>query len=1072
MTMADPLLLPTPQLAFGDTPISTLQACLQEEVQKLDAPRLGIIILDVSICTQYDTPLSYESANICELIESHKHTNAYVYIHPKYASVQQASDSSDVVHTSTSSSLSSSNDEEPEVDPFHERKLLSESIQRASILGGDSIYVAPTAKRSNQNNNSKKEIRCFRLSCQCSRVYEGKKADASTGTIIPRDDYRLSSITNDRKNQRKGHKGRVASHRTNTVRRLSKNDVRCPLLISVYHNDSGYYIKPKPGNGYHQYHAVRPNIRMPIKLLQGEDALIMKDLSSAKALTRVAVNAHFVRSSRRGTPTLLSKDQVCHICRGKKEKESNDKTEGSSTKETSDMDDLFEFLETSGSSYVALIQEVKTADSATASSTKACSLFNETRIEDSVTKDTYEILTVEDESAETITNDFRRSRKIRDDQEMVVGVAYVTPFESRQFKLFHCVLQVDATADSNNEGRPLVTGTAKDSEGKMFTVFRAFLPNEQAWSFKWLFQVVCPALLGQETLDDVNIVLTDGDSQQILMLENAIKLYFPDTYRGRCSWHIIDRGWTKNVKLAMGGHKNGKRPLHLKGTRRKKPRKLTEQNRVARKLYRWIFSWAQADYCDSREEFEVSKALFIRFVKSAPVVDVLGTGTVEAILSFLKVNVFPHEYRFCFYVRRAMFHLETHSNTSHEGTNNGLKNCAAPVMPQNSVERAVETLSFNADLKTRDTMIRLSDKRVSKKLWSSSPTANNITDLGEGLVRFEWEKGAVWNAVRDIDVVLRWITYHQNEEEAMNEVIGPSWEDELEEDEDEQGNAGSSADTTKLKLKRFGHLPKFNRVYVVTVDENGCLVCNCVKHTRMGFCCRHIGAVMRMEPLLKAAYPNGYPLSSLKVFWRQEHYVYGMSTDPTHNSIKASLSSLAKRDTTGVSCPTNLMGSCETTTEVPEHIMELLHAPAEFRVLNYSPTVCTAALRDLQDCRNPASFGHAANVPVGLSQTSHFGSNNEEDDMFSFLINNPENNAHGHTSERLKRTFYDATEAIYNSEKTEELEIKLYDFMNKIIVEARGSCSTNVEQKGKRLSMYTASSKRRKTHGTAHMHYI
>ena len=70
-------------------------------------------------------------------------------------------------------------------------------------------------------------------------------------------------------------------------------------------------------------------------------------------------------------------------------------------------------------------------------------------------------------------DDHRRVLKIKDSQEMMVGIAYGMPFELQQFELFHVSLHIDATADSNKEGRPLVTVTSKDSFGHMFFVLRA-----------------------------------------------------------------------------------------------------------------------------------------------------------------------------------------------------------------------------------------------------------------------------------------------------------------------------------------------------------------------------------------------------------------------------------------------------------------------------------------------------------------------------------------------------------------------------------------------------------------------
>ena len=90
---------------------------------------------------------------------------------------------------------------------------------------------------------------------------------------------------------------------------------------------------------------------------------------------------------------------------------------------------------------------------------------------------------------------------IEDSQEIMVGLAFTMPFETRQFELFHvCLQHIDATADSNKEGRPLVTLSSKELHCNMFLVLRAFLPTEQSWAFQWLFQTACPAFLGKEVM--------------------------------------------------------------------------------------------------------------------------------------------------------------------------------------------------------------------------------------------------------------------------------------------------------------------------------------------------------------------------------------------------------------------------------------------------------------------------------------------------------------------------------------------------------------------------------------------
>jgi hypothetical protein len=64
----------------------------------------------------------------------------------------------------------------------------------------------------------------------------------------------------------------------------------------------------------------------------------------------------------------------------------------------------------------------------------------------------------------------------------------------------------------------------------MFIVLWAFLPNEQSWSYKWFFHTVVPALLGKDVLKRIKSIVTNGNSQEIGQLDDAINLFFPNAY--------------------------------------------------------------------------------------------------------------------------------------------------------------------------------------------------------------------------------------------------------------------------------------------------------------------------------------------------------------------------------------------------------------------------------------------------------------------------------------------------------------------------------------------------------------
>jgi hypothetical protein len=104
------------------------------------------------------------------------------------------------------------------------------------------------------------------------------------------------------------------------------------------------------------------------------------------------------------------------------------------------------------------------------------------------------------------------------------------------------VLGVDATHETNNEGRPMITITIKDSNGNVIAVIRCFAPNERSWTFRWLFQEALSALLREHALLNVRVIITHGDSQEMTQLDYAIDRFFTNAIRVRCRWHLVCQG--------------------------------------------------------------------------------------------------------------------------------------------------------------------------------------------------------------------------------------------------------------------------------------------------------------------------------------------------------------------------------------------------------------------------------------------------------------------------------------------------------------------------------------------------
>ena len=206
---------------------------------------------------------------------------------------------------------------------------------------------------------------------------------------------------------------------------------------------------------------------------------VLCDLSSARAKTGVAANLHYVRSGRRGTHSILSNAQIKALLK-KNPHQDDGKGTDESMNGSGEIDDLYHFLERSGSHYVSLLARVvpdETISDSPPDSPPRTVLFNETRL--GHTKDQEDVVIAADEEQDMlrVVSAHRQLLPIADSQEMMVGIAYAMPFEVRQFQLFNVCLHIDATAESNKESRPLVTVSSKDSYGQHFIVLRAFLPN-------------------------------------------------------------------------------------------------------------------------------------------------------------------------------------------------------------------------------------------------------------------------------------------------------------------------------------------------------------------------------------------------------------------------------------------------------------------------------------------------------------------------------------------------------------------------------------------------------------------
>jgi hypothetical protein len=250
--------------------------------------------------------------------------------------------------------------------------------------------------------------------------------DKATETLNERSDYRNSTYSSDRKNQRHGQKGRNAPHRSASEGPLTKDEDHCPFSLAVYQDATGYYMKSTNCTGSHKCHPQWDQLGTPASLLVEEEFQLQEDLNSACAKLGAAVNLHYVCFARQGTSTVLPSCQIAYLCK-KKPSVLNGKDGESKDGETVD---IYKSLEELGKYYVSLLARGPSMEPASATDpTCKAVIFNESCIGNITGQEDVLLSGADDHDMLQIVKHYNGELNISDSKEMMVGIAYSMTFE-------------------------------------------------------------------------------------------------------------------------------------------------------------------------------------------------------------------------------------------------------------------------------------------------------------------------------------------------------------------------------------------------------------------------------------------------------------------------------------------------------------------------------------------------------------------------------------------------------------------------------------------------------------------
>ena len=300
---------------------------------------------------------------------------------------------------------------------------------------------------------------------------------------------------------------------------------------------------------------------------------------------------------------------------------------------------------------------------------------------------------------------------------------------------------------------------------------------------------------------------------------------------------------------------------------------------------------------------------------------------VETIFRFLEQHVFVHEDNFVFYRRKNVLHFDETTNSSHEGTNNGLKSHSAAVLPSMDVLTSAQHIQFQTDITMKELDRAACKNTVNTNLHASIPTTNKVGPLLNSILEQQWDKRHNYY-VRRNSTKYEWLVVVKEDCSSKYHVV--------------------DYDIINPYNK---FIPRFRRIRFVKMDNDRQMKCSCCLFSRFRFGCVHILSVMSFE---NPSY-DGYTQNDVRVFWWNDYNFYCKRETDYEKGGDWSLHflQLLDNDISGPRMP-------ETWTAGPflaqSNIQELnedsifaVKAAVE-SVRNYSAQQAKSALKTFSDC--------------------------------------------------------------------------------------------------------------------------
>ena len=315
----------------------------------------------------------------------------------------------------------------------------------------------------------------------------------------------------------------------------------------------------------------------------------------------------------------------------------------------------------------------------------------------------------------TILADLAREvleEKHQKELKVLLGAAWVDTDGWLLFQRFPEVIYMDTTFSSCNESRPLLLVCGRDSNGKGFVIARCYMPNETKSFFMWVLLRAFPYLLGKRRLSAVNLLLTDGDSQEYESVDSARHRFFTKAFRGRCCRHAVFKTYEKDV----GSDKNMEDGVG-------------EGPKWGSLIRQWVYTLCDGTGAASKEEFDLSKDMLHNLLNTnEELKKAVGDYFLNRIKKWLG-KVLEYEDFIAFYKKKRVRAFNEYMTNVVEGMNYAAKKSDISAKPNMSMSTAADCMMKHSTLKAHDRNHHLGNDLVSTPLYVQPDGPHNVDCL-------------------------------------------------------------------------------------------------------------------------------------------------------------------------------------------------------------------------------------------------------------------------------------------------------------------------------------------------------